>query len=115
MTNFKGLKIISDENDGKARIVKFSIIKKEMAAAIETLIKWLDTGSIITLLDNRDKREGSISLKNENNTYFYSRGGHGFSMDWEAVDIEHIAWLIKATAPFNSGDDKENYGTIKVQ
>ena len=113
MKNHDGLKIISNNSEGKTQTLVFALSEKEKNSAIETLVKCIDAGNTITLLDNRDKREGSISLKKENGNYLKSGGGHGFSEEWNIINIKDIKWLIKVTAPFNYGDNEGNYGTIK--
>ena len=113
MKNLAGLKIISDNSIAKIRTIEFVFKKHEKTTAIETLINCIDAGNIINLNDNRDKREGSINLKKENDVYLQSGGGHGFSIDWKPANLEEITWLIKITAPFNFGDSNGSNGTIK--
>ncbi len=96
-----GLKITSDNIANKKRILTFVILEEEKTKAIETLVSCIDSGSIVTLADNRNKREGAISIKKENDLYFKSGGGHGFSIDWTTVTLKDACWLINVTAPFN--------------
>ena len=113
MNKLEGLKVISDNSSDKEQIIEFVILEKEKANAIETLLNCIDSGDIITLNDNRDKREGVISIKKDNGVYLKSGGGHGFSVDWEVVNKNDILWLIKVTAPFNYGENEGSYGVIR--
>ena len=107
----RGLKIISNSSSNRDKTIEFVILDKEKA--IETLINYIDSGYVLTLNDDRDKREGAISIKKDKGVYLKSGGGHGFSVDWEAVTINDVSWLIKVTAPFNNGNSKGSYGVIK--
>ncbi len=113
MNNLVGLKVISNKSTSKVQTVDFVIIEHKKTSAIKTLINCIDAGQIIDLNDNRNKREGLISLKRENGVYLQSGGGHGFSIDWKPVNIEDVILLIKVTAPFNYSVKEGNYGTIK--
>jgi hypothetical protein len=113
MEELEGLRVISENYTRKKGVIEFVILEQEKDRAIDTLTSLVDTGSTITLYDNRDKREGSISIKKENEIYLQSGGGHGFSVDWRAVDIKDVSWLIKVTAPFNYGESEYGNATIK--
>lgn len=112
MPNLAGLLILSGNLNERNGGIEFAIIKDERSKAIESLIHCIDSGSIVTLVDNRNKREGQISIKKENSIYYVKSGGHGFSIDWTAVNLEDIRWRIKVTAQFNFGDVQGNKGTI---
>ena len=112
MEELEGIKIISKTSNSSNQAIEFVIIEKEKTRAIDAILKYIDSGYIVTLNDNRDKREGSISFKKENELYLTSRGGHGFSIDWELIEIKDLVWLIKVTSPFNNGDIEGSNGAI---
>ena len=113
MSKLRGLEIVSDISGDKEQILEFKISSKNHKIAAESLLNWINSGSEITLIDNRNNREGSISLKKINEEYLKSSGGHGFYRDWKVVTLEDVIWLIKSTAQFNTGGDQLNYGKIK--
>jgi hypothetical protein len=112
MANLAGLRIVSGNLTESNRVIEFEIIKEEKSKAIESLIRCIDSGCIVTLVDNRNRREGEISIKKENCIYYVAGGGHGFSFDWTEVCLEDIKWRIKITAQFNFGQFEGNWGKI---
>ena len=112
MEELEGIKIISQTSNSSNQAFEFVIIEKNKTRVIESILNYIDSGYIVTLNDNRDKREGSISFKKENELYLTSGGGHGFSIDWKQIEIKDLMWLIKVTSPFNNGDIEGGNGTI---
>ncbi len=112
MKGMNGLHINSEHSSQKNDAIEFIVIKEEKEVAIESIMNLIDAGNIITLCDNRDRREGSVSIKKVNDVYLQSGGGHGFSTNWKTSDEKNIKWLIKVTVPFNTGDQVGNNGKI---
>ncbi len=114
MEKFEGLKIIEDNTTKGVRTLEFVVSEQRKLKAIETLIGFIDLGWEVTLTDNRDMRQGVVSIKIENGTYLKCGGGHGFSSNWQAVSKKDVWWVMKAIAPYNFGKRGGDNGSIKI-
>ncbi len=111
MYHLEGLRIINEQSKKKEKVLFFSIIPDKLSQAIDSILTFIENGRIVTLNDNRDKREGAISIKKVDNQYWKSGGGHGFHDDWKTYDEKMIRLFIKITVPFNNGVDKNSVAT----
>jgi hypothetical protein len=86
------------------------IFSGDKIAGIDSVKQLLDMGYEISLYDNRDNRNGRVSIRKQKGIYQIKRGGHGFSVDWRSADIKQILWTIKTLYIFNDGTEKESHG-----
>ncbi len=94
-------------------LIHFSIVQSHKVQAIATLMTCLRNGQTVTLMDNRQRREGILSLKYIPPSFYRFEGGHGFHTERTEVSENQIVSLIKQVAVFNNGSSEESFGTIE--
>jgi hypothetical protein len=70
---------------------------------IPSVVRLVEGGFEVVLRDDRERREGSVSLRRRHQVFEMSSVGHGFSVDCRPLEPAQVEWMINVLLPFNDG------------